>query len=116
MAHTSFQEIAQTYAKEVRDAVRGDGFTKIATVTKSLVIGSKTLKALKLVYEGIESGWEIEGKPLTDEQKAHLAELVGIELGMPKPGDFYGISKSASNDAYMQMINHIGDLIKVVAK
>lgn len=109
----TFKEIAQGYAAKVRTATRLDGFTKAAAaaVKSTDLPGSAILKVAKEITANLDT-YRVDGQPLTEEQRKTILELAGQELELAMPSDFYWFIKGGSNDAYMQMITYVGNIVK----
>jgi hypothetical protein len=60
--------------------------------------------------------WQRDGEPLTQQERDEIAEFVGQELGLSDPGDFVEMTKSASNNAYMQLVTQVSQLIQNVKR
>jgi hypothetical protein len=56
--------------------------------------------------------YTVDDKPLTEEQRKQILEIAGQELELATPSDFYWFIKGGSNDAYMQMITYVGNIVK----
>lgn len=103
-------------ATAVRQALAEDGFEsvrfqKTASADRlSQVQRSKTAAVLKQIYDAAESGTSDDA-----DRDAALTEI-GVSLGLPAPVDFVTVSKSASNQAYLQLVNQISILINGVKK
>ncbi|MBN8625813.1 MAG: hypothetical protein J0M17_10015, partial [Planctomycetes bacterium] len=104
----TFNEISKAYADELRAALNAE-FTKKASVVAEDVRGSTTASVLKKIANELENTWQIDGKPLTEEQKDLITDGITESLGIPDPDAIKRVVKSASNDAYMQMVQQISD-------
>lgn len=116
---TTLADLPRQYAGEVRAAIDADrqansGYVKTAadasTVAKALPT-SNLIRVLKKIAREVEQEWRVNDRPLSDDQKSELYRETGRLLGVPRPSDFELITKGASNDAYMTLVNHIGGLL-----
>lgn len=108
----SFKEISKEYADELLEAMQKDRLTKTASIQESTLRGSHTVSVLKKIASDLERRWTVDQEPLTDEQKDLITGGIGEDLGLPDPTVVGRAVKSASNDAYMQMVQHIGNITK----
>jgi hypothetical protein len=108
----TFDEIAKDYSDRFERALERDGFFKsTATISESTLKRSSTLTTLKEIAVEIDR-WEIDGEPLTDDQKKQIYRRVTANLQLSRPDTFPGSVKCASNDAYIELVNHISNLVK----
>jgi hypothetical protein len=121
----SFQEIGRDYAAAVKAAVQQDAGREMVYVKKayahqrvepdSLQTAALTA-ALKKIARELDTLWKIGDEPLSEEQKQQILRETGAALGLASPDDFIWITKGASNDAYMQMVNYIGAVLQAAGK
>jgi len=109
---TSFNEIGKDYANRVVTAIRQDGFTKTASLSTASLSGAHVVTALREISRELDTKWTIDGKRLTEDQQRAIAVEAGRELGLDRPDVFHLAVKAASNDAYMELVEHISDIIK----
>lgn len=121
----SFQEIGQSYASDIRKAVAEDQaasatYVKEASYRRKIdaatLPDTQLIRALKKIHQGVNTGWEINGKPLSEEQKNTILREAGAALGLPRAEDFGFLTKGASNDAYLQLVNHISSILDAARK
>lgn len=111
----TFDEIAKKYADELRDALDSE-FTKKASVVEASVRGSVTAAVLKKIANELDRKWKVDNKPLTEDQRDKITDGIAEALGLPDPAAIKRVVKSASNDAYMQMVQQISDISKKKTK
>ena len=121
----SFEVIGRDYARQVHDAVRADAHQHKVYVTNAyagiavppwLLAGTNLVATLKEIARAVENDWNIEGRPLTREQKDEILRQTGRALGLPRPDDFGYVTNGASNDAYMQLVTYISQLLPTQSK
>ena len=108
----TFQEIGRQYADRVTRAMARDGFTKTASASVHTVRGSAVANELKAIAGELDTYWQVDSRLLTDEQKKLIAKEAGLALGLEHPDEFNLAVRCASNDAYMELVDHISNIIK----
>jgi hypothetical protein len=108
----TFAEIGREYAERVVKSIRKDGFTKTASLSTARLYGTNVVAVLREISGELDSKWTIDDKPLTEQQKQQIAVEAGRQLGLDQPEEFHWAVKAASNDAYMELVEHISNIIK----
>lgn len=120
----TFAEIGKGYAAEVKAALREDEQKELIYVKKAYAServtpgslgGTALVTALKKIARNLDA-LRTNGKELSDEQKEEILRQAGIAFGLEDPNEFVWLTKGASNDAYMQMVSHIGALLQAGGK
>src|SRR5262245_24495509 len=121
----TFEEIGKYYAAEVREAIAKDQSRQMQYVRKAALNeqveatslrGTALIGTLKRIAQELETLWKINDKPLTEVQKGEIIRHAGIELGLPDPGNLRQLTEGASNDAYMQMVTYVSQLLTLQGK
>lgn len=97
----TIQEIADSFAERLKDAVSRDGFTKSAAVTTKSLTASSSSRILAVVTKEA-SEWDKE-----DEILAETARKLRYE----NTAEFVRLVKSGSNDAYLRLVTHITQIL-----
>ncbi len=108
----TFSEIGRDYSNRVVDAIRQDGFTKTASLTTASLYGAHVVATLREIGGELDTKWTIDNKPLSEQEKRAIAIEVGRALGLDRPEDFHSAVRAASNDAYMELVEHITSIIR----
>ncbi len=107
----TFQELAKTYAKELRQAIRTDGFVRGKYLTESMVRASETTATLKWIDKDLDR-YQISGRPLTDTERGEILEIAAEELGSSVTESVKRATKAASNDSFTDLVDKIDDLLR----
>ncbi len=110
----TFDEIGKAYASQLTEALNRDGFTKSASADdiETRIRTSETQKVLKGIANDLARKWTVNDKPLTEEQKQEIYRSITKSLSVLSEDAVPGAVKAASNDAYMQLVNDIGKIVK----
>jgi hypothetical protein len=103
----------KAYAKLVRSALEQDQFTRSASITESKMRSSVTARILKEIDSDVRT-WrvEAENRPVNERERDKILLEVGQALGLEKPQEFVISVKAASNDAYVELVHHVGGLLR----
>ena len=121
----SWEQIGRDYAAEVRAAVAQDQRQDLVYIKKAYareqvtpgsLPGTSLVVALKKIARDLDTFWKVDDKPLTQEQKDRMLRETGAALGLAAPDDFVWLTKSCSNDNYVQMVGYIGALLQAAGK
>jgi hypothetical protein len=121
----SWAEIGQQYAAQVKAAVLEDTRQELIYVKKAYahervtpgsLPGTALVATLKKIARELDTRWQIDDEPLTEEQKERILRETGEALGLENPEEFVWLTKGASNDAYMQMVSYIGAVLQAARK
>lgn len=121
----TFKEIGRDYAAQVKAAVEADARQNLEYVKKAYareritadsLPSTHLVAALKKIARAVKEDWRSDGQPLSEEQEDEILRQAGAALGLENPEDFVYLTKGASNDAYMQMVNYISGVLQASGK
>lgn len=107
----SFDDISRDYAARIRKAISTDGFTKSAALNESIVKKSFIAAELKAIASELKT-WEIGNKPISKEQEERIERGIAEHLNVPDRTVLPRAIKNASNDAYMELLTDISNIIR----
>ncbi len=105
---TTFSDLSKQLASRVRKALAQDGLTKTTTINVSSLIGSNVVQELKDIDRELEQ--------YADSDRKKIANGAGEELELERPEDFLDIAKNSSNDAYLELVEHISEILRKMSR
>lgn len=108
----TFNEISKNYADRLRAALRSGRFQESVALRKShdYVQNSDFLSEFKAVAKSVDQDWNVDGVPLTKEQKERIVRGIAEHLGTTESEKLLRAVKSA-NDSHTDIV---GDIIDVI--
>lgn len=108
----SFQELAQGYAKRIKQAITSDNFNRFRILTQDLRY-SKTLREAKAIKSEIDSlVYSESNKPIGEDDKRKIIELIDQELGLVRKSQKgYHLVEAASNDDLSDLADEIENIL-----
>jgi len=73
---------------------------------------TNVVSALREVAKSLDEDWTISGRPLNDEEKQAIAKEAGLALGLDRPEDLFLTVRSASNNDYVDLVEHISNILR----
>lgn len=105
----TFRDIADDYSSKIRSAISETSSTKTAGyITESEMQRNKqnnVVAVLKSINADLK-GYTVDGKPISDAQKAQIIRLAAEVLGLKIPENLVYMVKEASNDNFVALANY----------
>ena len=107
----TFDEISKDYADRIKRAIAADRFTKTASLTESVVSRSHVAAELKAIAADVKK-WQLDDVPLTESQIDQIERGAAEQLNLPDSSVMPRAIKNASNDAFLELVNDIGTIVR----
>lgn len=110
----TLKELAQRYAKRIKDAIIADGFPTNKKINPKDLINSKTQQEIKAVKRDIDGLiYDINKQRLTEDDKRQIIDEINRELGLPRTIQKSDqLSESASNDDLSDLADAVANMLR----
>jgi hypothetical protein len=110
------KEIAQKFAGRLREAARLESLNESQALTKT---AKKRARVDSFVQTAAEIQKDIaavkrDGQPLTKSDIAEYYRLISEDLGLDDPQELRLICEASKNDAYMDMLDQIDQIVSQI--